>query len=482
VSVNVIQPGTTDKLDLEVTLSDTTCYVGQPVIMTAHLYVTANTEVGEFSIDIPGFDPERFILDDPQVPNDAKLYQLASGLSVYVTQTSVVHKGKRCVDVALTKVLIPKKPGTYSLGQTTMSASLAVGTVRSNDPFENLSFFGTRKRYAQFQVTAPSQDLVVKPLPTANRPANFSGLVGRYTIEASAAPVKVDVGQAITLTLRIGGSPFLNPVQWPDLETNAELTANFTIPPERSAPIVENGAKVFTQTLRANGHHVQQIPPIELCYFDPDKGDYAIARTNPIALEVAETKRLTAQDIEGQASTPVNRQIQAIKEGLSANTLDPDALVNQQFTILGSALSPVLGPIWAIPFVAFIASVITKITTHTNPAKIAQKRRHHAAGKAIKQLKTWHTLPRDQHNDYMAQVLKQYIGERFDRTGAALTAQDCFVILRDQVQDASLADQFKSILTQCEASQYAPMRMDVDQNHVDQAMALIQTIHKQIKS
>jgi hypothetical protein len=82
----------------------------------------------------------------------------------------------------------------------------------------------------------------------------------------------------------------------------------------------------------------------------------------------------------------------------------------------------------------------------------------------------------------MAQVLKQYIGERFDRTGAALTAQDCFVILRDQVQDASLADQFKSILTQCEASQYAPMRMDVDQNHVDQAMALIQTIHKQIKS
>ncbi|MCP4454758.1 MAG: protein BatD, partial [Planctomycetes bacterium] len=62
VEVTVLKPGTTDKLDLEVILSDTTCYVGQPVIMTAHFYVVANTDVRDFSLDIPGFDAERFIL------------------------------------------------------------------------------------------------------------------------------------------------------------------------------------------------------------------------------------------------------------------------------------------------------------------------------------------------------------------------------------------------------------------------------------
>ncbi len=113
----------------------------------------------------------------------------------------------------------------------------------------------------------------------------------------------VDVGQAITLTLNIGGSPFLRLVEWPDLEANPELASNFSIPPERSAPIVENGVKVFTQTLRANDSDVTRIPPIELSYFDPGRGHYAVARTQPIALEVAETKTLTSLSWNGQEIT-----------------------------------------------------------------------------------------------------------------------------------------------------------------------------------
>jgi hypothetical protein len=480
VEVTVLKPGTTDKLDLKVTLSDTTCYVGQPVIMTAHFYVAANTDVKDFSIDIPGFDADRFILDDPVVPNGAKQYQITSGLPVYVTQTNVLHKNRQCFDVALSKVLIPKGPGVHNLGQTSVSASLAVGRTRSNDPFENMGF-GSRIRHAQFMVTAPALDLNVRPLPINKQPANFSGLVGRYAIKASASPVQVDVGQAITLTLQIGGNAYLNPVQWPDLEANEELASHFAIPPERSAPIVEKGFKVFTQTLRANSHDVTRIPPIELSYFDPDKGDYAVAKTHPIALDVAETKTLTAQDIEGRLNTPINRQIQAIQEGLSTNTQDQGALVNQRFTLLGSALSPMLAPIWCLPLMALLISVTTKIITHTNPTKIAHKRRQHAASRAIKLLRTWQAIAVDHQNEHVALALKQFMGERFDRTGAALTAEDCFQILKDHEQDTALAGEYKTVLTQCEASQYAPMRLDVDQKTVDHAIKLIQSIHKQVK-
>ncbi len=481
VEVTVLKPGTTDKLDLEVVLSDSVCYVGQPVIMTVHFYVAADVDVRNFTMDIPGFDADRFILDDPTLPQDATLYKLASGLPVYFTQKGRMHKNKQCVDVAISKVLIPKTPGTHALGQTSASASLAVGRARSNSPFDNLGFFGSRKRYAQFRVSTPSQNLEVRPLPTDEQPAAFSGLVGRYAIAATAAPTQVDVGQAITLTLSIGGNPFLKPVAWPDLEANAELTSHFSIPPERSAPIVENGVKIFTQTLRATGHDVLRIPPIELCYFDPDKGRYAVARTHPIALEVAETKTLTSLDMEGQATSPVNRQIRAIQEGLSANSQDLDALANQKFTLLGSALSPALGPIWSVPLLALLTSLIIKILTHTNPVKITQKRRHQAASKAIKQLMTWQSVPEDQRNDHIALALKQFMGERFDRTSAALTAQDCFLILQSHIENTAQAEAFKAILTQCEASQYAHMGRDVDQETVNTAVELIKDIHKQTK-
>lgn len=482
--IKVLKPGTTDKLDLEVTLSDTVCYVGQPVLMTVHFYVLAASaqDTRLSSVDIPGFDPERFVLEDLEIPEeDRKLLNLASGLPAYMTQTEVTHEKRRCVDVAISKVLIPKVPGTHTLGQTSVSASLAVGRIRSNDPFENMGLFAARKRYAQFMVTAPSQDLEVRPLPTERQPENFSGLVGRYSIQASATPTQVDVGQALTFTLKVGGNPFLKPVLWPDLGANAELISNFSIPAERSAPVVEDGFKVFTQTLRANNNDVTRIPPIELCYFDPDKGDYAVVKTKPIALDVAQTKTLTAQDMEGQLSSPVNRQIRAIQEGLSANTQDLDALVNRRFSVLGSALAPTLAPVWAVPLIALLISVVTKVVTHSNPVKIAHKRRQQAASKAVKRLTAWHTAPSEEQNEFISQTLRRFVGERFDRAGAALTAEDCFLILRDHIEDIAVADRFKSILTRCEASQYAPQELDIDQRMVDDATELIRTIHGQIR-
>ena len=58
-------------------------------------------------------------------------------------------------------------------------------------------------------------------MPEADKPAEFYGLVGQYTIAASAAPTKVNVGDPITLTIRIGGNPYLKPVQWPAARAGA---------------------------------------------------------------------------------------------------------------------------------------------------------------------------------------------------------------------------------------------------------------------
>ena len=50
VTVNIIKPGTTDQLDLEVSLSQQHCYVGQPVIMTVKFFISAN--IGDFQFNI----------------------------------------------------------------------------------------------------------------------------------------------------------------------------------------------------------------------------------------------------------------------------------------------------------------------------------------------------------------------------------------------------------------------------------------------
>ena len=39
VDVNILKPGKTDKLDLSIELSESTCYVGQPIEVTISFYI-----------------------------------------------------------------------------------------------------------------------------------------------------------------------------------------------------------------------------------------------------------------------------------------------------------------------------------------------------------------------------------------------------------------------------------------------------------
>ena len=390
VEVNILKPGTTDQLDLEVSLSEQQCYVGQPVIMTIKFYISA--DIGDFQFNIPAFTSDAFYLEEPDNPNpQAKEFNLGNGITVLISQYRTTHNGKDSILLSFSKVLIPKYPGEIEISPASVSADVAVGKARSRDPFSDDSFFGgffgSRKEYKRFMVSSQPLKLTVLPLPEEGKPSGFYGLVGQYTITASAAPTQVNVGDPVTLTIKIGGGKYLKPVQWPALEQISELAQNFKIPSEKATPAIENGYKVFTQTIRANNDKVTEIPSIPLAYFDAEKGKYAVAKTEPIKLEVSPSKMLTNADLEGSDFTPVNKEVEAIKKGLSANYEGLDVLTNQTFSPLSAAVSPGYAPVWAGPLVLLIASAVIKFFTHTTPEKVAQKRRRNAAGIAIGKLK-----------------------------------------------------------------------------------------------
>ena len=137
----------------------------------------------------------------------------------------------------------------------------------------------------------------MKPLPTENQPEGFYGLVGSYTISAQASPTDVSVGDPITLTLRIGGSPYLKPVRWPALEKVPALADNFRIPSEKASPELVQGHKTFIQTIRAKNNTVTEIPPIPLVTFDPQTGSYRSVASEPIPLTVAASHVLGSGDL-----------------------------------------------------------------------------------------------------------------------------------------------------------------------------------------
>ncbi|MHC4741612.1 MAG: BatD family protein [Planctomycetota bacterium] len=475
VQVNILKPGTTDKLDFAVELSDEKCYVGQPVIITVKFYVAA--DVGNFQFNIPALTDDSFYIEEPEVSDpQAKLFRLHTGMTVAVSQNQVTHKGRGFNLVSFSKVLIPKKPGELDLGTPSLTAAVAVGRTRSRGPFDDFGFFGSRKEYKQFEVTAKPMKLSVLPLPNEGKPPGFYGLVGRYTIESSATPTDVSIGEPITLTIKIGGSRYLKPVKWPELEQVPELAENFKIPSQKASPIVQGGSKVFTQTIRANNDKVAAVPPIPLPYFDADKGQYVVAGTKPIPLKVAPTKVLTNADLQGTGLQPVNKRVEAIKKGLSANYEGPDVLLNQTFSPLSAIVSPGYLVMWSLPLAGLIITVFAKVATSADPEKIAKKTRRQAKTRALKQLKQIAASNADRRQEMLAAAMKQYIGERFHKIAGSLTADECHNIILAESKDEQDAANYRDIIAECETSRYAAAEVNVDSARITRVADLIRRV------
>jgi hypothetical protein len=245
VEVTVLKPGTTDRMALELTVSERKCYVGQPVVMTVKWTVTA--QVQNASFDVPAFTSGDFTIDDlAQLPAAwAKQQAEIHGVPVVVMENRETVNDTEVAIISFSKILIPKRPGRIPVGPVAASAAMATG------PSRVLDFFGPiRPTYERFAVQSDPIALEVLPLPETDPPAQFYGLIGSYTISATASPTKVNVGDPITLTIRIGGNPYLKPVRWPELERIPALAQGFKMPSDRSLPVIEDGAKVFTQRFR----------------------------------------------------------------------------------------------------------------------------------------------------------------------------------------------------------------------------------------
>jgi hypothetical protein len=476
VDVTVSKPGTTDRMTVELSVSDRKCYVGQPIVMTVQWTVSARWQ--NVAFDVPVFQSDDFLIEEVSSSGAAAQTEqtLIDGVPTTVRGSRQQVKGMEAEIFVFSKVLIAQRAGRIRLDPVGVSTNLAMGRVRTNDLFNPYSL-----KFERVSVQSEAIELEVLPLPETGKPAEFYGLVGQYTISASAAPTKVSVGDPITLTVRIGGNPYLKAVQWPQLEQVPELAANFKIPAEKASPTIESGCKVFTQTLRANSEAVSQIPSIPLAYFDSQRGEYAVVRTDPIPLEVAPTKMLTNADLEGVGFTPVNREVEAIRKGLSANYYGPEVLVDQSFSLLSAAVSPGYAAIWSIPFVGLVASAAIRLVGQTSPQSLARRRRRRAAGSAMQQLKAIALADPRQKPELLLAAMKNYIGDRFDRVAASLTGDDCRQVIAEAIADPAVAARYADLIAACEGSRYSPLAADVGSRQVQEAVELMDAIEKRAK-
>ena len=315
----------------------------------------------------------------------------------------------------------------------------------------NQDFFGRSELSvsATRPITADAEasGIEVKPLPTEGRPADFGGAVGSFSIEATAKPLTVGVGDPITLTFRITdttGGGRLDSVGPPRLDAPS-LTDDFRMPTAPLAGSVQGNTKTFTQTLRPTAESVREIPPIAFSWFDPETGRYETAASKPIALSVSAVERLATDAILGSTKKPVETApaLVATAGGLSANAPVTPALVRSR--PVGAVSWPLVGAALIIPPLACATVLLMRrrqdrlLGDHGLAQERGARQRANVRARA----------------GSSAEAVQSYIADRLRRPSGTVTRVEASHSLRAAGADDVLQRQVEDILGRAERARFA---------------------------
>lgn len=456
VAVQVVKPRESEDFKLRQNVAPAKVYVGEPVTLTVTWYLARDVRNIQFSAPILGGTD--FVLVDPTgKPDPKKPYaQLTiQGRSVMAEQGRGTLDGREYTTLTFRRILIPKKPGAFSLPAASVSCEAPSGRRQGRGLFDDFFPMGMGGSFERVAVPSNSPRLDVLDVPAQGRPANFSGNVGRFTIEAEARPTEVKVGDPITLTLKLAGPNYLDGVRPPRVDLQEEITRNFKIPEESAPGRVEGGKVVFLQTLRAKSADVEEIPPIELAYFDSKEGAYRAIRTAPIPIRVEGTRVVTAWDAEGSSASPEAKELRSLAGGISANYEDTDALEPQTFGSGAFILGPTGILLALLPPLAY-CGLLTYATAMRRRLADPLGFRARAAGRRLtSDLKGIGAGSEREIAAAVLEAFRRYLGAKLRLPAAALTYADAEGPLRARGVGAEPLAALRDLLGVCEACRFA---------------------------
>jgi len=240
-------------------LSDNNPYEGQQIIYTFRLFTAVR--LANAKLQKPNFSG--FIAKEI---SDTKSYQK-------------VVNGRQYTVSELSYVLVPLKPGEIVIEPGTFRCDLVRRRQRRSrsffDSFLDDSFIGQAELEPKILTTEPLT-VNVKPLPPPSGEVQFSGLVGRFEIQAELEDAAINVGDSTTLTLTVAGTGNIMDAVQPEV-TVPDAFKVYGDNPEEQITVNESGfsgKKVFRVALVAVKPGIYTIKPAKISYFDISKEKY----------------------------------------------------------------------------------------------------------------------------------------------------------------------------------------------------------------
>ena len=322
--------------------------------------------------------------------------------------------------------------------------------------------FGEQK---QVVLATDAMNIQSLPVPEENKPANFTGAIGSFTMTATAGPTNVTVGDPITVRVQISGRGALDTVTLPAQDAWRDFK---TYPPtsklEPSDPFGLQGAKAFEQIISPQNSDVHELPALTFSFFNPDDGQYHTLTQPAVPLTV---KAAGASPIPALAAN---------KNAAPENQPPQDILPikNDLGTLVPATTPLVTRPLFlvaqSVPVLAFLAAFIWRKRTDSL-ANNPRLRRRRAVAQLINiglgDLKKFAAENNsDQFFALLFRLLQEQLGERLDCPASAITENvvEENSILRGAAEPTR--HELRELFQLCNQARYAPVRGTSELNSV----------------
>ncbi|MET2986652.1 BatD family protein [Aureibaculum conchae] len=369
-------------------------------------------------------------------------------------------------------VLIPQKSGKLTIGPLEMEIGAGIPVGR-RDLFGNMI-----TRNFSFVTTTGQRTINVKPLPSENKPIDFTGAVGDYGFKVTTNKNELKANEAAQIKVEVRGKGNLKMVELPEIETPAGLEK---YEPEHKENIRTslNGftGSVYDQyTVVPQFRGKYKIPSTTFSYFSLKDKTYKTITSDAIIINAPEGK--VAADENAVLTTKKNvisnaRDIRFISTNadLKPTVNTKDFFKSNLFYLL------LILPLLAIPFGIFIG-----IKKQKRDSDVVGNKRRKADRLAKKYLSEAKKQLGHKENFYEAleKALHNYLKAKLQVETTDISKEKIRELLQECNVNSETINSFINVFDSCDYARYTPTTNVMMKQEYEAARKVIVKIDKQL--
>ena len=453
-------------------LSKTSAVVGEPLTAVLKLYKHQRTSLAGFEgAKFPTFNG--FWSQEVEAPANIEFHREKVGDNIY--------------DAAIIRTwsIIPQQTGRLTIDPAELVCLVNEYTGRGGSGSIFDSFFEDQYTTVRKRTVSRTYTVDVSPLPSGT-PAGFGGGVGEFRITSRLSKDSLKTHDAASLLLTVSGKGNVSLLEAPKVVFPPDFEAYDVKMTQSTDRTGTSGSKTFEYPFipRSPGDFV--IPPIPYAYYSTSSGKYVTARTDSLRVKVMPGDDGTAT-LENLPSGPaVDRKgvkdlgsdIRFIKTGNPSLGRGKSYFVGSRaYALIVAVLLLVAAAVWFSLRSMARRRADVRLTRDRRATKMALARLKAADGYLKNGLST--AFYEELHRSLLG-----FVGDKLAMDMADQNKENIASALQDRGVETPLAEEFTSLLDECEAARYSPSAGSGEamESLYDRAVKVISSIASGMKS